>query len=169
MVSAELLRRYPFFADFSMEQLVTLAKSASQKSVAQDQYIFYEGEELHHFFIVVDGKIAILIGYPDLTVKQPVNRPITGKIIETQTVVSTVGPGEVFGWSGMVAPHAATSAAKALAESQIVSFDCLELQKALEADCQFAFLMMQKMAQVVRDRLKDMRIESLSLLVPHTG
>ena len=166
MVSPELLRRYPLFADFSMEQIVTLAKSATEKNVVADEVIFHEGEMLTHFYIVRTGKIGILISRPDPTVSQPVSLQLTGNVIETHTVVSTAGPGEVFGWSALVSPHIAMSSGRALLSSQIVAFDCRELQKEFEKDCQFGFLLMKKIAQVIRGRLRDLRIESLSLLEP---
>ena len=166
MVSPELIRRYQFFADFTADQIVALAKSANENRMEAEQNIFTEGEELDHFYMVFDGKVAIQIDQPDPNVTQPMSLQLMGDFIETQTVVSTVGPGEVFGWSALVAPHAATSSAKALVTSKIIAFNCRELQKEFDEDHQFAFLMMQKMAQVIRDRLRDMRIESLSTLVP---
>ncbi len=164
MISPELIRRYQFFADFNMDQVVLLASAANESQVEAEQYIFNEGEELNQFYIVQDGKVAILIDRPNPDVIQPTSLQLTGKFIETQTVVSTICPGELFGWSALVPPHAATSSAKTLVTSKIIAFDCQELQREFENDRQFACLMMQKMAQVIRDRLRDMRIESLSVL-----
>ena len=165
MVSPELIRRYQFFADFNADQIVMLAKAANEIEVEAEQNIFTEGEELDQFYIVLDGKVAILIDRPDPDVMQPTSLQLTGDFIKTQTVVSTICPGELFGWSALVPPHAATSSAKTRQTSTIITFDCRELEKDLDKDPQFARLMMQKMAQVIRDRLRDMRIESLSILV----
>lgn len=162
MVSPELLRRYTFFADLSMEHLVTLAQTAEEVTVAEGHYFFREEEELDHFYIVVEGKVGILVDFPDPEVKQPVSRQLTGDLITRQTVMSTIEPGEMFGWSALVPPHLATSSSKALTPCQIISFDCQELRQFFEEDCQFGYLMMLKASQVIRARLRDMRIESLS-------
>jgi hypothetical protein len=37
--------------------------------------------------------------------------------------------------------------------------------KEFEKDCAFGYLMTQKAAQVIRERLQDIRIESLSTIV----
>ncbi|MEJ2263225.1 MAG: hypothetical protein P8X95_07250, partial [Anaerolineales bacterium] len=71
--------------------------------------------------------------------------------------------GDLFGWSGLVSPHKATASAKALDACLVLSFDCKELFKVFEEDCRFGYLMIQKAAQVIGERLRDIRIESLAL------
>ncbi|NOZ26594.1 MAG: Crp/Fnr family transcriptional regulator [Chloroflexi bacterium] len=147
MISPELIRRYPYFAGFDMDQIVTLAKAADELTVEPGHYFFHEGEELCCFYIVLEGAVAIVIEVP-------------GE--EDEVVVSTVGPGEVFAWSGLVPPHTATASAKATTRCRVIAFDCQELRKVFETDCRFGYLMMQKIAQVIRDRLRDTRIQSLA-------
>jgi hypothetical protein len=48
--------------------------------------------------------------------------------------------------------------------SLVIAFDCQKLLKEFESDCRFGYLMMQKAAQISRDRLRDLRIESLAEL-----
>lgn len=162
MVSPELLRRYPFFADLNPGQIVTLARAANELAVDEAYYFFHETEELRCFYIVVEGKVGIMVDFPDPAVKQPVSRQLTGKLITREVVVSSVAPGEMFGWSALVPPHLATSSAKTLTPGRVISFDCQELRHSFEKDCQFGYLMMLKASQVIRGRLRDMRIESLS-------
>jgi CRP-like cAMP-binding protein len=163
MVSPELIRRYPIFAGLSLEQITTLAQIAEEMAVKAEYYFFCEGEELDHFHIVLEGRVGILVDLPIQGVRQPVSRQITGSLETKEVVVSTIEPGEIFAWSALVSPHAATSRAKALTSSRVISFDCRELRKIFEEDCRFAYLMVQKAAQRIRQRLRDMRIESLSL------
>ena len=162
MVSPELLRRYPFFADLSPDQLVTLAQVGNELIVDEAHYFFREAEELRYFYIVVEGKVAILVDCPDPTVKQPVSGQLTGNLITQEVIISTVAPGQMFGWSALVSPHLATSSAKTLTPAHVISFDCQELHRRFEKDCQFGYLMILKASQVIRGRLRDMRIESLS-------
>ncbi len=44
----------------------------------------------------------------------------------------------------------------------VPAHDCEELLPLCDEDHEFGHLMTQKVAQVIRDRLRDMRIESLS-------
>jgi CRP-like cAMP-binding protein len=77
-------------------------------------------------------------------------------------VISTIGPGEMFGWSGLVPPHKATASAKAQTDCRVIVFDCNQLLDVFVDDCEFGYTMAQKAAQVIGERLRDIRIESLS-------
>jgi CRP-like cAMP-binding protein len=160
MVSPELIRRYPLTANLTMEQIVALAMAAKEFTVEKDAFIFQENDELDHFFMVLDGKVGILVGQPGAEMDRP------DTFYGAENIISTVCPGEIFGWSGLVPPQKATSSARAMIPTQIISVDCRELQQAFEKDYRFAFIMMQTMAQVIRDRLHDLRVECLSTMVP---
>ena len=146
MVSPELIRRYRFFAGLDMEQINTLAKLAEEETVEEEHYFFREGEALHAFYIVQEGTVAIVVELPKH---------------EREIVTSTMGTGEVFGWSSIVPPYTSTAGAKSLTPCKVIRFDCSELWKIFENDCRFGYLMTQKAAKIIRERLRDMRIESL--------
>ena len=165
MVSPELIRRYPFFADLSAEQIAILAQAADEMAVETEQYFFHEGDELDRFYIIVEGKVGILVDLPDPDVSQPVSRQLTGNLITKEVVVTTVEPGEMFAWSALVPPHQASSSGKALTPCRVISFDCQELRKSFEENTSFGYLMMLKATLVIRERLRAMRIESISDVV----
>ncbi|HIC89596.1 MAG TPA: Crp/Fnr family transcriptional regulator [Anaerolineae bacterium] len=149
MVSPELLRRYPFFAGLDMDQITILARSADEVTVETGHYFFHEGEELSSFYIILEGAVAIVFELPQH---------------DREIVISTLGPGDVFAWSGLVPPHSSTASGKALTWCRVLSFDCREIRKSFEEDWHFGYLMMEKAAQVIRGRLRDLRIESLAYL-----
>jgi CRP/FNR family cyclic AMP-dependent transcriptional regulator len=161
MISPELLRRYPFFAGLSHDQIVKLAKVGNELPVDAEHYFFHEGETLDCFNLVVEGAVAIVIEVPDQGVEQKLAGQLTGELQTKDVVVSAVGPGEVFGWSGLVPPHKATTSVKATTPCRVIAFNCQELLQAFDDDCRFGYVMMQKTAQIIRDRLRDIRIESL--------
>ena len=165
MISPELIRRYPFFGGLSHDQIVTLAKVANEISVDAGHYFFHEDDELATLYLVLEGAVAIVLEVPNQAAEQKVSGQLTGELQTRDVVISAVGPGEVFGWSALVPPPHATTGAKATTPCRIVTFDNQELLRAFEDDCQFGYVIMQKMAQVVRDRLRDMRIETLAHLV----
>lgn len=162
MISPELIRRYPFFASLSHEQIVTLAKVADEVTVETDHYFFHEGDNLDNFYLVLEGVVAIVVEVPDRDVEQKVSEQLTGELQTKEVVTSAVGPGEVFGWSALVSPHQATTSGKATTPCRVVTFDCQQLLEIFEEDCQFGYVMTQKIAQIVRERLRDVRIESLA-------
>ncbi len=165
MVSPELLRRYPFFAGLTHDNIAVLANLAEEHTVEAGHYFFHADEEVRCLHLTLEGKVGIVVELPDHEVEQPVSGQLTGAVKTRDVVVSTVGPGEVFGWSALVPPFTASASAKALTPCRVVCFDSRELVKSFAEDCRFGYLMMQKAAQIIRDRLHDMHIQSLAYMV----
>lgn len=165
MVSPELIRRYPFFAGLSRDQIKVLAEAAEEETVEAGHYFFHEGETLPCFCIALEGAIAVVIELPARGVEHKLSDQFSRQLQTEDVVVSTVGPGETFGWSALVPPHKATAGVKATTAARVIHFHADKLLRAFEEDCEFGYLMMQKVAQVVRDRLRDTRIQSLSYFV----
>jgi CRP-like cAMP-binding protein len=148
MVSPELLRRYAFFGGLEIEHIDALARAADELTVDTGQFFFHEGDELDHCYVLLEGEVEVLTELPE-------------KGIEAVTTV--VDEGEMFGWSGLIPPYAATAAARAATQPcRVVAFDCVALRQQFEDDPRFGYLMTQRMAQVMRERLSVLRIESLA-------
>lgn len=162
MVSPELIRRYPFFGCLSHDQLVAIAKVATDHPSPAGHRFFEEGDELKEFYLVLEGAVSIAIPVTDPEVSQDVSGQLTGDMKTTDVTVSTVGTGDIFGWSALLPPTNATAGAVAVTPCRTIGFDCKSLRDSFKNDPEFALLMTQKAAQVIRDRLRDMRIESLS-------
>ena len=149
MVSPEMLRRYPYFAGVDADGLVFLAKAAQEVTAEAGEFFFREGDTLDKTYIVVEGEVAIVATLPGG------NREV---------IISTVGPGEVFAWSGLVPPHEATSSAKAVAASRVIALDCPQLRTRFDEDRALGYTMMLRLAQVMRDRINDMHMETIACL-----
>ena len=134
-------------------------------TVEAEHIFFREGDSVDHFYLVREGVIGIAFEIPARDVKHKLSDQFDRSLQSQDVVISTVGPGEVFGWSGLISPHQATAKAKTMTPAKIVAIDCQELRQIFEKDCRFAHLMTQKAAQVTRQRLHDMRIEWLAYLV----
>jgi CRP-like cAMP-binding protein len=169
MVSPEIIRRYPFFAGLSQEYLVTLAKNANEERVNSGHRFFGEGDELNAFYLVLEGAVGIGIAVPDPAVSQGLAGQLIGEVKTKDVTVSTVGSGDVFGWSALIPPTCSSAAARSVTPCRVITFDCRELLRLFQEDCSFGFLMVQKAAQVIRERLRDMRIESLALYASQTN
>jgi CRP-like cAMP-binding protein len=165
MISTELLRRYPFFACLTQDQIVTLAEAGEELSIEAGHCFFHEGDRLKSLFFVLEGNIDIAIGIPDRSVKQDISEGILGNFIAEEVTVSNVTPGQIFAWSAMIPPHVSTASATATVPSRVIAFDCEELMQAFKKDCNFGYIMLQKVAGVIRGRLRDMRIQSLAFVL----
>ena len=161
MISDELLRRYPFFAGFSHDQLIKLAIAGDEFTVDHEHILFAEGETLSKFYLLIDGTAELSIKIPDRNAKQAKSNHITSNFITRDVSVETLGAGDIFGWSALVPPYEPTASAKALTSCRVVSFDTEMLQEKLDEDCAFGYTLMVKVAQVIRERLRGRRIELL--------
>jgi CRP/FNR family cyclic AMP-dependent transcriptional regulator len=149
MVSPELIRRYPFFAGLNQEQIAILAKAAKEEEAEAGHYFVREKEHTPYLYLVIDGSVTVVVELP----KQ-----------DREIVVGTVGPGDVFAWSALVPPHIATAGVKATAACGVLAIDCRQLLEVFEDDPRFGYLMMTRAAQVTRDRVVSMTIETLAYL-----
>ncbi len=162
MISPELIRRYPFFASLTEDNLTTLAKLGELVRVEVGHIFFKEGEHLDRLFLVVEGAVGIFLEIPAQRGGHSIAEQLTRELATEEVVVSALGPGDVFGWSALVPPYTAMGGAKALTPVETVAFPAKPLMEAFKADCRFGFLIMQRIAQVARERLYALRIESIS-------
>ena len=165
MISIEVLRRYPFFAGFSREQIDDLAQVANEVSVLAGHKFISEGERLTKFFLVLEGTVGIMIKVPDRDFEQSLTRQITNTLITKDVTVNTVGEGEVFGWSALIPPNLSSATVKALNPCRVLEFNYQELQPIIAEDCCFGHMLTLKAAQIIRQRLRDKQVESLGELI----
>jgi CRP-like cAMP-binding protein len=164
MISPELLRRFEFVAGLSHEQIVAIAKISNEVEIDSDTYFFHDGEPVDKFYIVRDGAVAILFEVPNREEDSAVSEQLTGELAMKEIAISTVGTGGPFGWAGIIPPHEAFASAKAIAPSKVIEINCVELRKMFDADPEFAFHMTTRAAKVMRERLRDLSIETLAFI-----
>ncbi len=162
MISPEVLRRFPFFSKLSLEQIQTLSKLAKEETVDVDHFFFREEEIAEYFYLLLEGAVAIVYELPEREFDQKISDQFMRTLQTKDVVVSTVGPGDIFGWHGIVPPFEARAGAKAVTPCRVVAFDSKLLMDEFEKDCGFGYIMTQKAAQIISERLRDLRIETLA-------
>ena len=165
MISPEILRRYPFFSRLDMEQLTKLAQLANEKILESEHYFYHEEEELNQFYLVIEGAVAIVFELPEREVEHKISDQYFRKLQTKDVVISTIGPGELFGWAGLVTPHCANAGAKSLTACRVIEFNRQDLMKEFDKDPRFGYIMIQKAAEAISQRLRDLRIESLAYVL----
>ena len=89
----DVLRASPFTAGLGGSERRRLASFAREVEAATDEVLIREGEPTPFLGIVTSGRVA-------LRMRLPGRLPIT---------VMTVEPGDIVGWSAVLAPYRATS------------------------------------------------------------
>jgi CRP/FNR family cyclic AMP-dependent transcriptional regulator len=156
MASPETLRQYPIFVQLNDDQVKYLIEVSHEQTAEAGQFLFHKGDQLSHFYLVLEGVIEVIFELPKIEVEYTTpGQP--GQLRTEYVILSVVGKGDILGWSGLVPPFIATSGGRAKSACRIIAFDCKKLLKCFDQDCNFGYLMIQSAAQVISKRLHDIR------------
>jgi CRP-like cAMP-binding protein len=147
MVSPELIRRYPYFSGISIERLNMLANMAEEIEYEPDLYFHHEGDDIDKVYIIVEGDISLVTSFPQQ---------------DKEVVINTLSTGDVFGWTSLLPPFTAGAGAKSNSKCKLIEFKSSQLREKFEDDYEFGYLMMTKIAQIIRERLDSIVIETLA-------
>lgn len=143
MTTGSDLARLSLFAGIDPERLEPLARVAGQRHVTDGEVLFREGGSASQVYVLVEGRVSIQVS---LT-----SRP------EQLTVSSLSQPGQLIGWSGLMAPANYSASAVCTANSHLLTFDSAQFQAALEADPAVGLEIMHRIAQVISGRLRNIQ------------
>jgi CRP-like cAMP-binding protein len=143
----ELLREAPFTAGLGGSERRRLASFARSLSIPTDEVLFREAEPTPYLAIVMSGRIALRMRLPG----------------RASMTVMTVEPGDVVGWSAVLAPYRATSTAVAVEQSDVIALDAAQLRLALESDEDLAAALYPRILRTVARRLEGTRLQLLDL------
>ncbi len=109
--------------------------------------LFRTGTPADTFYVIRHGRVTLEVHDP-----------------RRQTmVVATLGDGEVAGWSWLVPPYRWMFDARAISEVSAVAFDGACLRGKCDQDPVLGYALMQRVAQVMYERLQDARIRLLDM------
>lgn len=164
MIAGRRIRWSPFFAGLSEDQVAHIARFASEFEVEPGFVFFSEGDDLDTFYLIQEGAVDITIGIPEREGEHKLVDQLYRSMKMEQINVSSVGVGDIFGWSALIPPHTSTANAIASSACRVIAVNCIELRPLLVDDYEFAYQMVLKAAQTIRNRLRDRRIESLAFV-----
>lgn len=133
----ELLVEHPFFADLDSETLDLLAGCARNERIGAGARILHEGDPANSFYAIREGKIAL-------------GSYVPGRGF---TTVSTIGAGEVLGWSWLFPPYKWHFDAEAREDVSALSLDGACLRAKCDADPKLGYHLSQRFAKVMEARL----------------
>lgn len=150
MISPETLSQFSLFNGLPDSFLQEIASISRQSSFKKDEFVFREGETADKLHFLLHGSIALRV---KLT-----SRP------ESITVSYISMPHQIFGWSGMVAPHHYTSSAECDEDSELLIVPAEQFMKLLASHPEHGFHVILRIAEVISDRLRNSRQALLKTL-----
>lgn len=148
---AEYLGGHPFFAALDAASVQELAGCARNEHIRAGRYLFREGGTADHFYVIMHGRIA-------LELRSPQAEPL---------VLETVSNGEVLDWPWLIPPHQWRFDARAAEPTSVVSLDSACLRAKCDADPRLGYELIQRVAQIMSDRLLATRLRLLDLYGTH--
>lgn len=136
-----------FGAGLSPEAVARLAGIASVRTVEPGTELTREGQLTEALGIVLTGRVALRTLVPE----------------RGMVTILTVEPGDVVGWSALVAPHRATSAAIAIEPVELLELPGEALRSLLRSDHALAASVYPRVLGVVSRRLSATRLQLLDL------
>ncbi|GAB4535050.1 MAG: hypothetical protein Kow0063_18840 [Anaerolineae bacterium] len=153
MITPKTLKTFPFFAGLSETELKSLSIIARRVSFQRGDIIFREGYPAHSLFLIIDGWVDIVV-----------KTDAQGRHYEP---VTTLSPGDIFGWSAVVEPHIYTGSAFCASPVEAIKFKGADLLGLFELDPNLCCIIMRRICRVIADRLRATRLQMVSLFLAH--
>lgn len=131
---------HPFLNGFSAAQMDQLIRCAKLRDLEAGDLIFKQGDPAHTFYLIVWGSISL-----------------THAGLKGNTAIQTLTTGDAVGWSWLFPPYAWHFNAMATEGSRIIEFDGERVQELCREEPRFGFEFMNRIAQVVIERLQHTR------------
>jgi CRP-like cAMP-binding protein len=142
----EFLKGIEGFGQLQDAEVQRVAGLAQLKTAKAGQPIDVQGQPAAMFGILVSGRLGVVLNL-DLGVAHQCYQ------------VTTIGPGEMFAWSGMVGNPHYTAGSKCVSDCSYLEFDAEKLQAAFDEDPRLGYVFMRLVAQTVASRLRHMQLK----------
>ena len=142
-----VLAEHPFFSGMDPRYLQLVVGCASNLRLNAGEFIFREGEEADHFYLIREGKVSLEVSTPG----------------RARLTVHTLGGGEILGWSWLVPPYYWRFDARAEVLTRAIVLDGKCLRDKCEADHELGYELLKhvvsdfgRLLDATRFRLLDL-------------
>jgi CRP/FNR family transcriptional regulator, cyclic AMP receptor protein len=148
MVSPELLRRYPFFALMSHEQLRQVAMITEEISAAAGETIFVEGGLVEALYLLLSGNVDLH------HIVEKGNPPV-----RKDFPVGSINPGEPLAISAVIEPYELSATAVATVPSRLLKINAEALRALADQDTSLCLGLQKMAAKATMERLHATRVQ----------
>ncbi len=143
----EALQSLDFTRGLESKHLAKLATMAHEAIFPADHVIFREGDPGELVYVIEEGQVAIDIKVP-------------GK---GRTVILTVGPGELLGWSSLFPAERKTAGARATTPTRAIALNAAQMRETMQSDHDLGCVLLWRVATIIAGRLKATRLQLLDI------
>ena len=143
----ELVAHHPVFLGLPDAMAALVAGCAHNEVFALGEHLLLEGDNADTFYLLRRGRIA-------LSVHSPSQGPL---------IIETLEPGAAVGWSWLFPPYRWHFDATALDAVGVIAVDARCLRTKADADSEFGYALLQRVSQMMLDRLQATQLRLLDL------
>lgn len=148
MISPEILRRYPFFAQLGDEFLKELAMIGDEVVLADGVFLFHEGDEADALYVITRGVVDLMARLPG------------DQHIDIEQLVE----GDMIGWSAICEPTFYKLSAVTPSGARLLRIEGQAMRRIMEAYPDAGYRMMCHLTQTMGKRLTNLRARFVSLI-----
>ncbi len=132
------LKSADLFLDMGKEFVKEALDIAAKKSQDEGDFIFHQGDQADHFFILLKGKVKLSLGE-------------TGPIVYVAKY-----PSEIIGWSSIIGRDVYSASAQCLEPTNLLGFDRQGFLKILEKNAVNEAILFKRLAEMLGNRLLEL-------------
>ncbi|MBP1748330.1 MAG: cyclic nucleotide-binding protein [Deltaproteobacteria bacterium] len=122
------------FKGVSQRFITRIANASEEQNYKANAVIFKQGEEASHFYVLVAGDVHGEIGMEETLA---VNKP-----------------GEVFGWSALVAPYVYTATARCVKGTRVIKISRDLIEEVINEHPAEGLAVLKNLAAIIAGRLR---------------
>ena len=147
MDKIEVLKRSDLFRELDDEHLAMVAEIGTQQVFDAGTIIYKQGSIAEQIHVIEEGLVGIILEVGPLAQRQ----------------VQAAANFESFGWSAMIPPYTRTATVKAIEQTKVIVFNGRELAVFFTTHSEVGFKIMQAVARVIAERLRQAYIQLLGV------
>lgn len=147
----QTISEHPLFVGLDSSLTNLLVGCAANVRHEPGSYIFHEGEEANHFFLIRHGRVTLELHAPHLK----------------SIVIETLGAGDIIGWSWLLPPYVWKLDARATETTILIALDGKCLRTKCEANHDLGYEILKRFAKIIERRLEATRLQLLDLYATH--
>lgn len=140
------LKTIPEFGHLTDTDIERVAKVAVVGEVKAGARVDQQGETATKFYILVSGRLGVILEL-DFGVRKK------------HYMVTSLGPGQMFAYSGLVGNPHYTAGSRAVTNSSYLEFDVAKLEREFDEDPRLGYVMMRMVARTIASRLRAMQLQ----------
>jgi CRP/FNR family cyclic AMP-dependent transcriptional regulator len=132
------------FAGLSQSQIERIAAITQEQQFQKDQWLFHEGQEAKHLYLVKDGAVELVIKVEDaIEIPIAIIRPDNGSL----------------GVGALIEPYLYSLSGRCMDDSTLSVIARTQLHELMDDDSEMRCIIMTNLAKKLLNRLKETRQE----------